>query len=118
MNITIYHNPACSKSRKTLEIIRAQGVEPRVVRYLEEVPDKATILRLAGLLQVGVADLLRTNEADYKEARALPLDDDDALAEWLTHHPRVLQRPLVVDEDRDAAVIGRPPENVLELLSK
>jgi arsenate reductase len=117
MNITIYHNPACSKSRKTLEIIRTQGVEPRVVRYLEEVPDKATILRLANLLQVGVAGLLRTNEADYKEARALPLDDD-ALAEWLTHHPRVLQRPLVVDEDRDAAVIGRPPENVLELFSK
>ncbi|MGH7129858.1 MAG: arsenate reductase (glutaredoxin) [Planctomycetaceae bacterium] len=118
MNITIYHYPACSKSRKTLELLEAHGVEPRIVRYLEDVPDKATILRLASLLQSGVAGLLRTNEPAYREAGALPTDDDDAMAEWLTQHPIVLQRPVVVDEDRALAVIGRPPENVLELLSK
>jgi arsenate reductase len=118
MNITIYHHPACSKSRKTLELIRAQGIEPRIIRYLDEAPDKTTILRLASLLHIRVADLLRTNDPAYKEAGALPVDDDAAMAEWVTRHPAVLQRPLVVDEDRNTAVIGRPPENVLELLSK
>ncbi len=118
MNITIYHNPACSKSRKTLEIIRQHGIEPKVVKYLDDVPDKATILRLAELLHVRVDDLLRKNEPDYKAAGELPMDDDAANAEWLTRHPAALQRPVVVDEDRNAAVIGRPPENVLELLSK
>lgn len=118
MTITIYHNPACSKSRKTLELIRAHGIEPSIVDYLRDVPDKTTVLRLARLLRIPVDDLLRKTEADYKEAGELPVNDDEAMADWLTRHPRALQRPVVVDEDQNAAVIGRPPENVLDLLSK
>ena len=117
MTITIFHNPRCSKSRKTLELIHNAGVVPRVVRYLEDPPDAAAILRIAELLDVPVSQLLRRGETDYKEATDLPkLDDDAALAAWLADNPRVLQRPVVVNDERQLAVIGRPPENVHELL--
>jgi arsenate reductase len=117
MNITIYHNPRCSKSRKTLEIIQGAGIEPKIVEYLKEPPEPARTVRLATLLGLDVADLLRKSEADFTEADDVPsLDDNAALAAWLEDHPRVLQRPIVVDDDRELAVIGRPPEKVLELL--
>jgi arsenate reductase len=119
MNITIYHNPGCSKSRKTLEIIESHGFEPRIVEYLVQPPDAQTLLRLAATLNVPMMDLLRKAEEDFSSASgSVPLDDDAALADWLHQHPRVLQRPIVVDEDGDRAVIGRPPENVLEILQK
>lgn len=117
MRMTIYHNPRCSKSRKTLELLRENGVEPTIIEYLTRAPHAATTLRLAAMLQLGVADLLRTGEAEFRDADDLPsLDDDPALADWLQRHPAVLQRPIVVDEDGARAVIGRPPENVLHLL--
>lgn len=117
MSVTIYHNPRCSKSRKTLEIIEATGARPTIVRYLDEPPAAAEILDLATSLGVPVAGLLRRGEAAFKEARDLPdLDDDAALAAWLSAHPIVIERPIVVDTDSGKAVIGRPPENVEELL--
>ena len=117
MTITIFHNPRCSKSRKTLELIRDAGVVPCVVRYLEEPPDAAAILRFAKMLGVPVSQLLRRGETEYKQATDLPeLDDDAALAAWLADNPRVLQRPVVINDERQLAVIGRPPENVHELL--
>ncbi len=118
MNVTIYHNPRCSKSRKTLELIESHGLKPRIVEYLNEPPDPDTLLRLAGMLDVPLADLLRRSEADFADApQAVPVDDDRALSRWLHDHPRVLQRPIVVDDDNGRAVVGRPPENVLELIS-
>lgn len=116
MKFTIYHNPRCSKSRRTLEILREHGIEPRIVEYLETAPDKATILELARRLDAPVEALLRQNEDVYKEAAAGLGHEDEALAAWLAEHPKALQRPVVVDEERDTAVIGRPPENVLDLL--
>ena len=117
MTITIYHNPRCSKSRKRLDLIEDAGVTPRVVRYLDEPPAADRICALAAAIGVPVAELLRRNEDDFRNAVDLPdLDDDAALAAWLAQHPRVLQRPIVVDDDRGAAVVGRPPENVNELL--
>ena len=75
-------------------------------------------LDFAGKLEMPVSELLRRGEPDFKAAKDLPdLDDDSALAEWLSRHPRVLQRPIVVDSKRGKAVIGRPPENVCDLLS-
>lgn len=119
MEITIYHNPRCSKSRKTLEIIRENGIEPKIIEYLKDPPAAATTEHLAALLGVGVADLLRRSEAEFSEASDLPsLDDNAALAAWLEQHPIVLQRPIVLDAERKRAVIGRPPENVLELLDE
>jgi arsenate reductase len=119
MNVTIYHNPGCSKSRKTLEIIKENGLEPRIVEYLKNPPDPDTLLRLAQLLELPLTELLRTGEADFAESQEdVPVDDERALSQWLHQHPRVLQRPIVVVDDEDRAVIGRPPENVLDLISK
>jgi arsenate reductase len=119
MGLTIYHNPRCSKSRKTLEIIQDNGIEPNIIEYLNDPPGAATTEHLAALLGLTVAGLLRKSEADFTEAHDLPsLEDNAALAGWLKEHPKVLQRPIVVDDDRDLAVIGRPPENVLELLKE
>ena len=117
MTITIYHNPRCSKSRKTLEIIENAGIAPRVVKYLDEPPDADRIRELAATIGVAVSDLLRRNEDECRNANDLPeLDDDASLAAWLTRHPRVLQRPIVIDDDAGVAVIGRPPESVTEML--
>jgi arsenate reductase len=117
MTITIYHNPRCSKSRKTLELIENAGVTPQIVRYLDDPPDADRIRRLADTIGVPVAELLRRGEEDFRNAADLPdLGDDQALARWLAAHPRVLQRPIVIDDETGRAVIGRPPENVAELL--
>jgi arsenate reductase len=117
MSLTIYHNPRCSKSRKTLAIIRSKGLEPTIVEYLKSPPDAATLRNLATMLDVPLADMLRRGEEDFREAgNAVPLDDEVALAEWVRRHPIVLQRPIVVNEDSGEAVMGRPPENVLEIL--
>lgn len=118
MSLKIYHNPRCSKSRKTLEIIQNAGIEPTIVRYLEEAPSAAEILDLAQRLGGTVADLLRRGEAEFKSASDLPdLDDDKALAAWIQAHPKVLERPIVVDTNSGKAIMGRPPENVKQLLS-
>lgn len=117
MNITIYHNPRCSKSRKTLEIIRDAGIEPEIVAYLDTPPDAEAIRALAKQLGIPVNGLLRRGESEFRDAGDLPdLDDDAALAAWLARHPRVIERPIVVDAARDRAVIGRPPEAVSDLL--
>lgn len=118
MSLTIYHNPRCSKSRKTLEIIQEAGTEPAIVLYLQDTPPAAEILDIADKLGKAVAELLRRGESQFKEADDLPdLADDAALAAWLEKHPVVLERPIVVDTDSGKAVVGRPPENVKALLT-
>ncbi len=117
MSLTIYHNPKCSKSRKTLELRQEAGVGPNIVDYLSEPPSAARILQLADLLGLAVQELLRRNEADFKDATDLPdLSDNSSLAAWVADHPQVLERPIVVDDDANRAVLGRPPENVQDLL--
>jgi len=117
MSVKIYHNPRCSKSRKTLEIIRESGIEPEIVPYLENPPDAATILDLAARLGMPVSALLRRGESTFRDAADLPdLDDDAALAAWLARHPIVIERPIVVDTASGKAALGRPPENVAALL--
>jgi len=118
MAVTIYHNPRCSKSRQTLQLITDSGADHTVVLYLDNPPDGATIVDLASKLGMTVAELLRRGESEFKEAIDLPdLTDDASLAEWLAAHPIVLQRPIVVDGNSGKAVIGRPPENALSLVS-
>jgi arsenate reductase len=119
MTITIYHNPRCSKSRQTLALIKGAGVTPQIVEYLKDTPSGATIAGLAASLGVGVAEIVRTGESDYKDATDRPdLKDNNALADWIASHPKVLQRPIVVNEATGKAVIGRPPENVLGIIEK
>ncbi len=117
MSLTIYHNPRCSKSRKTLELIQGAGVSPNIIDYLSEPPSAARILQLVDLLGLTVQQLLRRNEAVFKDAVDLPdLNDNAALAAWIAEHPQVLERPIVVDDEANRAVVGRPPENVQDLL--
>jgi arsenate reductase len=119
MSITIYHNPQCSKSRKTLELLQQAGITPRVIEYLDTPPSAKAILRHAKLIGIPVAGLLRRGEEQFRQAKDLPdLDDDAALAAWLESHPRVIERPIVIDAANNRAVIGRPPENVLELVGQ
>lgn len=112
---TIYHNPRCSKSRQTLQLLQENNIEPEVVLYLETTPDAATIKTLLKKLGIGARDLLRKGEDAYKE---LNLKDssltDDALIQAMVAHPKLIERPIVVKDD--TAVLGRPPQNVLELL--
>lgn len=114
--ITIYHNPRCTKSLKTLQLIRDNGIEPQVIEYLKNPPTAATILQLARWLDMGVAELLRTSDGNVDD-ETLSLNEQ-ALARWLHENPEALQRPIVVDESNSRACIGRPPENVLELLRR
>ena len=117
MSVTIYHNPRCSKSRKTLELIESHGVTPTIVEYLKTPPGAETLLEISRLLDQPLAELLRRGEEEFRNAGdKVPLDDPVALAAWLHDHPKALQRPIVVNNDRTRAVVGRPPENVLDLL--
>lgn len=100
-----------------MELIEASGVSPEIVNYLDSPPVASRIRELATVLGVPVADLLRRNEDDFRNADDMPpLDDDNAVAAWLENHPRVLERPIVIDDATGMAVIGRPPENVQALL--
>ena len=114
-NITIYHNPRCSKSRKTLELIRQHGDEPAIVEYLKTPPSPAGLKRILSLLNMAPRDLLRTKEKEYKEAGLDDPDlDDDALIELMVANPKVIERPIVIVDGK--ATIGRPPENVEKIL--
>jgi len=112
-DVTIWHNPHCSKSRAALALLQARGVEPRVVRYLDNPPDATELTRVLGLLGMTPLDLLRRGEAI---ARDLELGETDAaqLIAAMTKHPQLIERPVVIRAER--AVIGRPPERVLEIL--
>ena len=117
MPLTIYHNPRCSKSRATRQLLEDAGRPFETVLYLETPPGPERLCALAALLGLPVRALVRQNEEDYRSATDLPEPGDEkALAAWLSAHPKVLQRPIVVDDERGRAVIGRPPENVRELL--
>lgn len=114
--VTIYHNPRCSKSRRTLELLRERGIEPEVVAYLDTPPSAEELRTLLARLGRGPRDLLRRGEAAYK-ARGLddPALDDAALIDAMVAEPILIERPIVVVGDR--AVLGRPPEAVLVLLA-
>ena len=116
MNVTIYHNPRCSKSRKTLDLLRERDIEPEIIDYLANPPDATELAAVLSKLDMGVSDIMRTGEEDYRAAREdLAAMSDAELLEWLCLHPRVIQRPIVI-VDRQAR-LGRPPEAVLEILS-
>jgi arsenate reductase len=116
MNETrLYHNPRCSKSRGALELLRERGVEPVVVDYLHAPPSPAELRALLKLLDIPARALLRTGEDEYA---ALGLADESlpesTLLDAMNTHPRLIERPIFVHAGR--AVIGRPPERVLDLL--
>jgi arsenate reductase len=112
---TIWHNPRCSKSRQTLQLIRDRGIEPIVVEYLKTPPSEAELIDALKALGFAPRALMRKNEAPYSE---LALGDeglsDAELVAAMVGNPVLIERPVVFRDKR--AVVGRPPENVLELL--
>jgi len=115
MDITIYHNPRCSKSRATLALLEEHGHSPKIVRYLETPPSVAELARIVALLGVEPRELIRTGEAAYQDLDlANPDRKDDELLQAMHEHPALMQRPIVVTAD--AARVGRPPADVLEIV--
>ncbi|WP_313464814.1 arsenate reductase (glutaredoxin) [Pseudomonas nitroreducens] len=113
--ISLFHNPRCSKSRGALELLEERGIQPEIIRYLETPPSAAELKALLGKLGIGARQLLRTGEDEYKELNlANPTLGDDQLIEAMAGHPKLIERPILIVGDK--AVIGRPPEKVLEIL--
>jgi arsenate reductase len=115
-NFTIYHNPRCSKSRQTLELIKANGIDPSIVLYLEEPPTKETLSNIIDLLKLKPRDLLRKGEDEYKalNLKDTTIDDTDII-KFMSKHPKLIERPIVISGKN--AILGRPPENVLSLIN-
>ncbi|MBF8731547.1 MULTISPECIES: arsenate reductase (glutaredoxin) [Pseudomonas] len=114
-DLTLYHNPRCSKSRGALELLEARGLAPTIVRYLDTPPDAATLKTLLGKLGIAPRQLLRTGEEEYKALDlANPALSDAQLIDAMVQHPKLIERPILIAGDK--AVIGRPPEKVLEIL--
>ncbi|MEH6585597.1 MAG: arsenate reductase (glutaredoxin) [Halioglobus sp.] len=113
-DFTIYHNPRCSKSRTTLALLAEQGIEPNVVLYLDTSPDADEIRSLLKKLGINAAQLVRRGEDDYKSQGLAKNSSEDELVAAMASHPKLIERPIVVHGNR--AVLGRPPENVLDLI--
>ncbi len=115
MSVTIYHNPRCSKSRQTLEILKGQNIDVEIIEYLKSSPDTETLKQILTYLNIPARELLRKGESAYKEAG---LDDtslsEDELIAAMVEHPILIERPVVVNDGK--AAIGRPPESVLGIL--
>jgi arsenate reductase len=113
--LKIYHNPRCSKSRKTLEIIQQHGYQPEIIKYLESPPSVNELQNILSLLNQEPRDLMRKNESEYKENNMdNPSFTNSQLIELMHKFPKVLERPIVLNKGK--AVIGRPPESVLSIL--
>lgn len=113
--MTIYHNPKCSKSRETLRLLTDAGVSPTVVKYLETPPTVAELDRVLTLLNLEPIDIIRRKEQVYQDLAIDPQQmDRQALLQVLVDNPILIERPIVVKGDR--AVIGRPPEKVRTFL--
>jgi len=113
--ITIYHNPRCSKSRATLELLREQGLEPHIVEYLKTPPSTTELATLLRLLDMEPRDLIRQKEEEYRQKElAAPDMSREELIQAMHDHPRLIERPIVMANGR--AALGRPPEKVLDIL--
>ncbi|WP_375689859.1 arsenate reductase (glutaredoxin) [Pseudooceanicola sp. LIPI14-2-Ac024] len=113
VNLVIWHNPRCSKSRQTLALLQDHGATPEVRLYLDDAPTTAELSDVLAKLGMTPSQLLRRREAEFK-ALGLKDADDAAILAAMAAHPRLIERPIVINGDR--AVLGRPPEQVLELL--
>jgi len=118
-SIKILHNPRCSKSRQTLKLLEDAGVQPEIVLYLNEPPSQQCLEQLKTYLQINsIREIMRTKEAVYKELSLSQIDDEAALLKAVSENPKLLERPIVIKHS-DAGIqarVGRPPENVMDLL--
>ena len=115
MSVIIYHNPKCSKSRQTLSLLNDQGIEPTIIEYLQTPPTKEELTKILTKLGLKPRDLIRKKEDAYAICQ---LDDmsfsDEEIIDFMVKHPILIERPIVLANNK--AAIGRPPENVLEII--
>lgn len=113
--IRIFHNPRCSKSRQTLQLLRERALDPEIILYLDQSPRAPELQQILRQLGLHARQLMRTKEPEYRQQG---LDDpalsEEALIEAMVRTPKLIERPIVVVGDK--AALGRPPERVLELL--
>ena len=109
----IWHNPRCSKSRQTMDILSEKGVDTDVIKYLEQTPSVEEIKEVLKKLNISARELMRTKEDEYKELGLKDEDDEEKLIEAMAAHPKLIERPIVIKGEK--AFLGRPPEKVLEL---
>ncbi|MDV2858103.1 MULTISPECIES: arsenate reductase (glutaredoxin) [Oceanimonas] len=115
MNLFIYHNPRCSKSRETLALLQEKGLEPEIIKYLDTPPDAEQITQLLNQLGMSSArELMRTKEEIYKTLALADVTDEAALINAMVANPKLIERPIVVCNGK--AALGRPPEQVLSIL--
>ncbi|BAN68692.1 arsenate reductase (glutaredoxin) [endosymbiont of unidentified scaly snail isolate Monju] len=115
MSIRIYHNPRCSKSRQTLQLLQERGIEPEIIKYLETPPSEDELRRILDMLGLRPRDLMRKREPEYKASGADdPSLSDDELIALMVKYPKLIERPIVVHDGK--AALGRPPEQILEIL--
>lgn len=111
----IFHNPRCSKSRQTLQLLQDRGIEPQIVEYLDTPPGREELDQILDMLKLEPRQLMRTHEDEYRQ---LKLDNPELSREQLIQamvdHPRLIERPIVIRNGK--AMIGRPPEKILELI--
>ena len=112
--ITLWHNPRCSKSRNAAALLEEKGVEAEVVKYLDTPPSKEEIKELLKMLGITARELMRTKEAIYKELGLKDVEDEEKLIEAMAENPKLIERPIVIKDGK--AAIGRPIENIIELL--
>ena len=114
MKFTIYHNPQWSKSRKSLELLREKGVEPNVIEYLKTPLGINELKSIKEKLKLNPKEFVRTNDVKYKELELEQFNGTDIeLLQIIIDNPRILERPIITTSKK--AVIGRPPENILDL---
>ena len=113
-NVTIWHNPRCSKSRDSFNLLEEKGIDAEVVKYLDTPPSVEELKSLLGMLGIAPRELMRTKEAIYKELDLKNETDDEKLIEAMAENPKLIERPIVIKDGK--AVIGRPIEKVVELL--
>ena len=113
-DVTIWHNPRCSKSRQTLALVEEQGVTPVVRKYLEDAPSEAEIRAALVALGLRPIEAMRTKEAEFKAMGLSKDSDDDTLIRAMAEVPKLIERPIVFKGDK--ARLGRPPEAVLDIL--
>ena len=114
-DITLYHNPRCSKSRETLKLLEQNNVQPAIRLYLETPPNREEIHEVLKKLGISARELIRKTEQEYKDNNLKDTNlSEDQLIDALLEYPKLIQRPIAIKGER--AIIGRPPESVLDLL--
>jgi len=114
MQFKYYHNPRCGKSRETLAFLQEHGVEPEIILYLKNPPNHKELKDVINKLGIKAYDLIRTKEKIFKENFKGKILEDDKWIQVMVDNPKLIERPIIITDKK--AVIGRPKENILELL--